>query len=239
MHMFEIIALSQTNCYLLRAGEGYLLIDCGSASDQRIFLSHLKRLGLKVSNIHYLFLTHHHNDHCGLLPFLVKENTNMKVIMSKKCSEYLKTGTHCQHDQERYANPLLAFVLKKYFMFQGYTENFVPYFLRETDIIIEHDLDLNPDNEHNFPDIGVKARILQTPGHTEDSISLVIDQVAFVGDAARNLLNFTGAPYLPLILFDLSQCHQSWNKLIDSRVKMIYPAHGKKFRAEKLQKYMV
>jgi glyoxylase-like metal-dependent hydrolase (beta-lactamase superfamily II) len=41
--------------------------------------------------------------------------------------------------------------------------------------------------------IGIEGKILYTPGHLRDSISVVLsDGNAFVGDAAMNFLNFCG-----------------------------------------------
>lgn len=73
-----------------------------------------------------------------------------------------------------------------------------------------------------------------TPGHTEDSISLVAGEAAFVGDAARNTLNFAGMSYHPILLYDEEICRESWNRLINEGVKRIFPAHGRPFDATKL-----
>lgn len=231
---FETISLSQTNCYLLKAGNGYLLVDCGNAYDKEIFLSSLSKLGIDPTDIRYLFLTHHHSDHCGLLEWLLSANPQMGVVMSKKCAEYLKTGAHCKNKNERYSNPALGLIVGTYSRFSKtpLNETFASYFARSEDIVVECD------NDTVFSDMNIDGRILFTPGHTEDSISIIADHVAFVGDAARNILNLTGTPYQPILIYDLEACHESWNKLINEGARLICPAHGKPFRAERISRLL-
>ncbi len=224
------ITLSQTNCYVLKAKEGYLLIDCGNVSDKKAFLSNLGKLGIALADISYLFLTHHHNDHSGLLGFMISANPKIQVIMSSKCAQYLKNGIHYKHRDERYPNPALRLMLKIYTRLnRNWSENFVPYFTRASDIIIDQD------DDYVLSELGVEGRILFTPGHTDDSISLVTDKAAFVGDAARNMLNFTGRPYHPILLYDLAACYESWDKLLNTGASTIYPSHGKPFDSVRLK----
>lgn len=226
---FKTITLSQTNCYLLKAKDGYLLIDCGNAYDTKVFLSSISKLGIAPTDIHYLFLTHHHSDHCGLLNFLMSANPKIRVIMSKKCAEYLKTGTHYKHNNERYSNSALRLIIGTYSRLnKKWSESFEPFFIRTEDMIVEYD------NDTLLSLLGIKGMILITPGHTEDSISIVTGKAAFVGDAARNMLNITGTPYQPLLLYDLEACYRSWDKLIKVGAKKIYPAHGKPFDIQRL-----
>jgi glyoxylase-like metal-dependent hydrolase (beta-lactamase superfamily II) len=77
-----------TNCYLLKTASGFLLIDCGNENDRKTFLNKLKQLHISLKDINYLLITHHHNDHCGLLNFITSENPAIKVIMSSKCAGF-------------------------------------------------------------------------------------------------------------------------------------------------------
>lgn len=49
MQNFEIITLSQTNCYFLKCKNGYLLIDCGNIYNQHVFITSINRLGIKLN----------------------------------------------------------------------------------------------------------------------------------------------------------------------------------------------
>lgn len=227
MTKFDVIRLSQTKCYLLKARDGYLLIDCGNAGDKGSLLKGIGKRRIALTDIHYLFLTHHHADHCGLLAFLLAGNPRLQVIMSRTCAGYLETGRHVQHPNEHYANPALRGVLQAFFKLNGsVADSFTPYACGP------HDMLIDSDNSTLLPALGINGQILLTPGHTQDSISIVSDTLAFVGDAARNTLNFTGTPYEPMLLYDFKICHDSWHKLLAAGAGTILPAHGKPFPAE-------
>jgi len=227
---YHLIKLSQTCCYLLKLTEGYLLIDCGRASDQQTFLDKIHKLEISLSDISYLFLTHHHNDHCGLLSFLTTQNPEIRIVMSRSCAEYLKTGHHFKAEQEHYANSHLRLFFTLYVRFnQQMTELFTPYFPRPVDLLLSEETTTLP------PGLGLNGKFIATPGHTSDSFSYVLDKFAFVGDAARNLLNFTGTPYHPILLHNLDTVYRSWNKLLLEGVDTICPAHGQPFTARKLK----
>lgn len=225
--IYDLIQLSITNCYLIKGHKGFLLIDCGGRGDKKVFTKKLARLGLKASQIKYLVLTHHHNDHCGLLPFLMEENPDLCVIMSEQCSQYLKVGRHYHHPNERYANKFLQIIMKLYFGIQKNPDIFEPFFIRSQDIIIWEDTD------DVLSMLGFSGHIMLTPGHTEDSLSVIMGDTAFVGDATRNFLSFTGAPYLPVIYYSESSCQESRREVLKQGIRYVCPAHGKPFVVEK------
>jgi len=226
---FLTIVLSQTNCYLLKLENGFLLIDCGNASDKDSFLKTLGNLGITIKDIRYLFLTHHHNDHCGLMKHITSENPSVRAIMGWKCAEYMETGIHFKHNNEKYSNSALKMIIGIYSKFRkNRSGKFTPYYKRKHDIIIERDVD------NTLPLLGIEGKIILTPGHTEDSISIIAGRAAFVGDAARNMLNITGMPYYPIMYYDAEKCRESWHKLAESGAKTIFPAHGKPFNINEL-----
>jgi glyoxylase-like metal-dependent hydrolase (beta-lactamase superfamily II) len=93
---------------------------------------------------------------------------------------------------------------------------FPPYHRREGDIILpEHD-DILP------AELGIEGHFLHTPGHTAVSVSIVVGGDAFVGDAARNMLRFAGAPYEPIVFCDRQDVRESWRKLLNAGVKTVY-----------------
>lgn len=233
MKEFQKITLSQTNCFLLKASGGYLLVDCGSARDEGAFLSKLGGIGLTPMDIRYLLLTHHHSDHCGLLPFLLSVNPGLKLIMSAKCADYLETGRHFHPDTELYASKALDFAIRLYNLAGGnITENFPPYFRQGNEVILATRTGVLPDIT------GVSGMLLCTPGHTPDSISLIVDEDAFVGDAARNMLKVCGSAYEPVLYYDRSACYESWKRLLSMGVKHVHPAHGRSFPARLLKKQL-
>ena len=91
------------------------------------------------------------------------------------------------------------------------------------------------DNSDLLEEIGVEGVILHTPGHTRDSISVLLsDGSAFVGDAAMNFLWWTGIGHRPIVVEDLKAAYGSWRKLREHGARMIYPSHGRAFSATEL-----
>ena len=81
----------------------------------------------------------------------------------------------------------------------------------------------------------LQGKILFTPGHTSDSISLVIGDIIFCGDAAMN-----GIPSLNRITIwieDKGSFYLSWDILMAENASLLYPAHGKPFDSNDLKRY--
>jgi glyoxylase-like metal-dependent hydrolase (beta-lactamase superfamily II) len=66
--------------------------------------------------------------------------------------------------------------------------------------------------------VGIEGEIIQTPGHSDDSISLIIDECcAFTGDL----------PEFSLIeAYNDQALNESWKLIQSYNVKKVYPAHG-------------
>lgn len=225
--VYNLIKLSFTNCYLIKGRDGFLLIDCGGPGDINVFRKKLVHLGLEISRIKCLVLTHHHNDHCGLLPFLTAANPGLCVAASERCWQYLEGGRNFRPPGERYANKTLAFIMRLYLGMQKDPESFAPFCPRPGDIIVRDD------NNEVLSSLGFPGNIMLTPGHTADSLSIIMEDTAFVGDAARNFLNFAGRPHYPVIYCNETSCRESREKIIGQGVRLVCPAHGRPFAVEK------
>jgi glyoxylase-like metal-dependent hydrolase (beta-lactamase superfamily II) len=111
----------------------------------------------------------------------------------------------------------------------SWDHSFPPFQARPQDIIV--------DLPRRLSDVGLELEgtLLATPGHTEDSLSLVMDDGAcFCGDAAANFLRFAGTRYCVIFIEDIRQYYESWDRLLEAGAKRIYPAHGKSFAARRL-----
>ena len=97
---------------------------------------------------------------------------------------------------------------------------------------------ISGDDADTLKQIGIEGEILHTPGHSADSISVLLsDGNAFVGDAAMNFLNFCRIKYRPIFIEDIDSVFTSWKKLMENGAKWIYPAHGRPFAVNKLAQY--
>ncbi|MCK4421507.1 MBL fold metallo-hydrolase [candidate division WOR-3 bacterium] len=213
------VRISVINCFLLEARDGYLLIDTGYRGGYEQFIKGLKKIEIDISEIRYILLTHHHCDHTGLAAQLLKD-TGAKLIVHKASIPLLEKGAT---KMGRGVNLLIKIVMSAFSFFSVST--FSPVTICEEDYIVDgDDADL-------LKEIGIDGIILYTPGHTEDSISVLLsDGSAFVGDVA---VNFIITPY-HIIIDDIDDVHNSWERLIKHGAKTIYPAHGKPFGIERL-----
>jgi len=64
-------------------------------------------------------------------------------------------------------------------------------------------------------------------------VSVVLESgEAFVGDLAMNMFPMRLSPGLPIFGDDMQAVRDSWRKLHEMGVRMVFPAHGKPFAAE-------
>jgi len=226
------VKLGWTRCYLLKCTGGYLLIDTDYERYYALFEKKLAGLGIATSDIKYLLLTHHHDDHAGFAAELVRR-TGCKVIAHRNAVSALEEGKNEDADIKP-ANRRLRIVLSFYWTFYRLFHEewkFPPVRLAEKDIVIDDD------NDSFLKEIGIDGVMLHTPGHTRDSISVLLsDGSAFVGDAAMNFLRWTGVGHRPIYIEDINTVYESWRKLRERGARVIYPAHGRPFSAIKLEK---
>jgi Uncharacterized flavoproteins len=111
------IELSVTNCYLVPHGSQYILADTGYEVDWNLFCKQLKKAKIDFSQISHIILTHHDDDHSGLLNHIVKQNNSVKIVMSYLAKDLLATGQDDRSHGKKLINKRLellwAFSLKR------------------------------------------------------------------------------------------------------------------------------
>ncbi len=228
-HTVYSVKLGWTRCYLLKCTGGYLMIDTSYPGYYGQFEKKLAELGIAASEIKYLLLTHHHDDHAGFAAELLR-NTGCRVIAHRNALSALEQGKY--EGTAKPVNRRIQIVMTFYSLFHRGEWDFPPLRVADRDIIIEGD------NEDFLKGIGIDGVILHTAGHTStrDSISVLLsDGSAFVGDAAMNFLRWTGVGHRPIYIEDINTVYESWRKLRERGAKVIYPAHGIPFSATKLE----
>ncbi len=226
----KTIKLKYTNSYLIPADSKYILIDTGYEWEWELFLKQLSNLNIKPSDISHLVLTHHHDDHCGLINKLISLNPSLIIVLSRIGSEYLKNGKHVHSVGFGYINRTIALIMKLKGTFdKKWTHTFPTFEHRDVDVLLHDDVNLKDIG------IGLNGRVIKTPGHSDDSISVILeDGSCFCGDAAANFLQLAGTKYCIISVDNWDEYYRSWEKIISSGAKLIYPAHGKAFKVKKL-----
>jgi glyoxylase-like metal-dependent hydrolase (beta-lactamase superfamily II) len=209
-----------TAIYLVPCAGGYLQIDTGYGGEYETFRKKLDKIGIPPSRIKYLFLTHHHDDHAGFSAELIRR-TNAVLIVHKNAVAPLASGVTTKSDM-RAINLSIRTIFSVWSLFHRYV--FPPVAVRERDIVI------TGDDDHIPGALGIDGKILYTPGHNDESISLVLaDGSAFVGDTAANMFGSLGARHRPPFVKDPNELYRSWEKLRRNGARVIYPTHGKPF----------
>jgi glyoxylase-like metal-dependent hydrolase (beta-lactamase superfamily II) len=218
--------LGFTNIFLIRLSNGYLLVDTSYENKYPQFLKELKKAKIDLKEIKYLCLTHHHDDHTGFAKRILTD-ISAKLIVHNNAIPFLRLGKHdtLGVHWNWWLHKLLSPLSK------ALNHNYPPFNTRKNDIIIYDN------NQKTLTHLGLKATIIPTPGHSTDSISIILDNGdTIVGDAAMNLLNLGETKYRPFFIQDIEKIFQSWKVLIKFGAKTILPAHGKPFPANKLRR---
>jgi ribonuclease/clavin/mitogillin len=147
------VGYDSTNYYVLGANTKRLLVDVGWPGTLPRLLALLKRKDISLQEIGYLLITHYHPDHAGLAQE-VKANGVRLIVL----------------EQQLPAIPIL----------KSYMKPVNPY----VNITLHDNLQLTTGESRAFlKRIGIAGEIISTPGHSDDSVSLVLDEgVAFTGD---------------------------------------------------------
>ncbi|MFZ0925601.1 MAG: MBL fold metallo-hydrolase [Halobacteriota archaeon] len=234
------LKLSVTNCFLVKAGDHYVLVDTGYEDDWDVFRTRLNKAGVELVQISHIILTHHHDDHCGLVHHILRENDSVRVVMSQLCTELILTGENDRTHGGGFLNRRVVLLLQlrrlyislllKKVIAKGKLFTFPPYQLRDCDIVVTGDTGLR---EIGIP---LDGTIIETPGHTVDSVSILFDDGdCLIGDAASNFLRFAGTKYCVIFITDMDAYYKSWEKVIAAGGRRIFPAHGAPFTVDKLK----
>lgn len=223
------ITYNSTNYYLEPCNNGFLLIDAGWYGKGKSFKKGLSLLGIKPEEIKYILLTHHHHDHTAIVQEL-KELTNAKLIVHKKQISYLKMGITNNENIKQY-NWILWIIDRLTKPFVKY--KYPPISIDGSDIIIDVDI-----NDNVLRKIGVSGKIVSTPGHSNDSISVLLDNgTAYIGDLAMNMssMRLIGKIPFPIEAENLELVKLSMKKLISLGCTQFYPSHGKVITKETIE----
>jgi ribonuclease/clavin/mitogillin len=150
------VGYDSTNYYIVEQATQRLLVDVGFPGTLPKLLAMLKRKGIALQQINYLFATHYHPDHAGLVQEL-KHKGVQHIVLEEQCAAVPTLRTYVKPDS-------------------GYQE------IRLHDSICFP----ASQSRAWLASIGLSGEMVPTPGHSDDSVTLVLAEgLAFTGDLPR------------------------------------------------------
>jgi ribonuclease/clavin/mitogillin len=181
------VGYRSTNFWVVSAGKSRLLVDLGWYGQWGTLKANLSRMDVPLNEIKYGLATHYHVDHAGAAQDLKLSGVPLLVI-----------------DVQVPWIPRIKDHLKP-------TEKF-------TDITLHDNVVIScAESRALLAKIGIAGEILHTPGHSEDHVTLLLDNgAAFTGDLGP--LSMSGPTG--------HIAAASWQMLIDKGMNTVYPGHG-------------
>ncbi len=185
--MIKLLKYGNTNCYYVEGKNGSILVDTDWAGTLQACYKKIKELD--ITKIDYLVITHYHPDHMGIAQEII-DNMNAKLLVIDIQKDYL----HCS--DKIFEND------KK--------SKFTP--INTEPLIISC-----AESRKFLSDLGIDGEIIYTPGHSDDSISLILDDgIAIVGDLYD--LNSASA-------FNDDRINNSWKSILSHNISKICYGH--------------
>ncbi len=213
--------------YLLETPIGWIAIDTGYKGGENTFLKRFSRLA-PVNELKYLFLSHAHDDHAGFLAALL-ERTDATVVLNPLSIPLLAAGENAIPPGAGFATQLASLfdLVKK-------DHSFPPV---NREMLSGRSILVPDESAQVFRDMGLPIRIVFLPGHTSDSMGLLLEETGqlFCGDAAMNAVISTARH--TIWIDDPAAYGRSWDKMLALGPGMLYPSHGSPFPPGDLVKY--
>ena len=195
--MVTKIRYGNTNTFHIKGDKGSILVDTDYAGTLPAFYKTIKDLGIKVSDITYVLASHYHPDHIGIVSELMEQGVKLIIMESQ----------------------------------QGFVHYSDKIFEKESYLgykpIDESKAEVVPiDKSRAFLEaLGIKGQIISTPSHSEDSISVLLDDGTFiVGDLEP-------VEYLEAYE-DNKKLKADWDILLAASPRIIYYAHANEKKLE-------
>jgi glyoxylase-like metal-dependent hydrolase (beta-lactamase superfamily II) len=182
------VGYRSTNFWVVSQGTTRLLVDLGWPGTMGTMRANLQRAGVPLTELRYGLATHYHPDHAGLAQELKIAGVPLLMI-----------------DVQVALAPVLATLVKP-------TDGYVPVTMNDNvTISCEESRSL-------LASIGFSGEIIHTPGHSDDSVSLLLDDGSvFTGDLTP--------PFLAENEEQATVLRSSWQRLRERGATRIYPGH--------------
>ena len=182
------VGYRSTNYWVVSADKKRLIIDLGWPGTMGIMRANLKRMDVPLDELQYCLATHYHIDPAGLAQEFKQAGVPLLVL----------------HVQTQ-SIPLMKTWIKP--------ED------QHTEITLNDNITISSaESRQLLGRIGIPGEILHTPGHSEDSVSLLLDDGSgFTGDLTHP--EFIGEE-------DEEIVSASWRSLRERGATTVYPGHS-------------
>lgn len=182
------VGYRSTNYWVVSNGVSRILFDAGWPGLFGTLKANIERMDIKLREIKYALASHYHIDHAGAAQELKLAGVPLLVMESQ---------VNWISAMKRFTKP---------------QDNYL-------EITPNGNVEITFSESRAFlGGIGIAGQIIPTPGHSDDSVSLVLDDgSAFVGDLTRP--EFIGQENHDVVT-------ASWQRLRDAGARKIYPGHG-------------
>ena len=189
--MVSVLRYGNTNTYFIKGTDGGILVDTDWAGTLPGFYRALKANQLSIKDIRYVFATHYHPDHMGLISELMRQGVQLLLFDAQ--IEFVHF-------------PDQIFAKDKRLHYEPIAE--------------ENAVKLSCSASRDFlKRLGIQGEVLHTPGHSEDSVSLLLDDgTAIVGD-------LDPLPYMEAYPPENLR-QKSWKQILSYHPKRILYAHA-------------
>ena len=180
-----------TNTFYIPGSDGGLLVDTDWAGTLPLFFKAIKTAGIEMKAITTLLVTHYHPDHMGLAGELQRLGVKLLVVDVQRLFVYASDE---------------IFARDKHLSYRAVDES------AATVISCAESRDV-------LKGLGIDGEILHTPSHSEDSVSLALDDGSCLVGDLEPLAYLAGYEENPALKSD-------WEQLMRRRPKRILYAHA-------------
>lgn len=203
------VLTGRSNAYLISTRAGDCLVDTGASISCEKLARNVRRCSGTAPAPDLLILTHTHFDHCRSAKS-IQEKYGCRIAVSALAAGSAANGyTRIPGGTGLFTN-LLSEIGRA---IGGSMLGYPPF---------HPDILLGDGADGQFLD--GRIRILPTPGHSADSLSILLDEeIALVGDAMIGVF-----PTSIIVPFadDIPEVINSWKKLLDTSCSTFLPGHG-------------
>ena len=180
-----------TNTFYIAGAKGGLLIDTDYAGTLPQFFKAIKTACIDISDISYMLATHYHPDHIGIVSELQKLGVTLLIV-------------DVQHSSVHFADDIF---------FRDKRLNYKPIDENMAKVIS------CAESRSFLCSIGISGEIIYTPSHSEDSVSIILDDGnCIVGDLE---------PVEYLAAYDHNpRLKSDWEQIMSYHPKRILSAHA-------------